>query len=75
MTIFIDFHWPTFFISLAFFILAVNVWNIIKFTLARNRARASVKRSEAKMQSLLVKLKSGKQEINDLLTKIKQPKS
>ena len=75
MAIFNGFHWPTFFLSLTIFIIAVNIWNVVKYTIARERARARVKQSEAIQQKLLQKLKAGSQEINDLTAKIKQPKS
>ncbi|MBN3032699.1 MAG: hypothetical protein JW873_01245 [Candidatus Saganbacteria bacterium] len=75
MQIFNGFHWPTFFLALAVFILLANLWNILKFTLIKNRAAARVKESDAALKNLLSKLKAKDQEINDLIAKFKQPKS
>ncbi len=75
MQIFNGFHWPTFFLALAVFILLANFWNIVKFTILKNRAAARVKQSDAALKNLLSKLKAKDQEINDLIEKIKKSAS
>ena len=75
MTILSDWHWPTFFISLIIFILAANLWNIVKYTILKNRAEARARKAGAVLKDLLAKLKTGNREIGDLMEKLKQPKS
>jgi cell division protein FtsB len=75
MMLFSDFHWPTFFVALLVFFLAVNLWNVVKYSLLKNRAEARVKKADAELQELLKKLKKDNQKISDLIAKMKQPKS
>lgn len=75
MTIFNGWHWPTFFLSLIIFTLAVNFWNIVKYTILKNQALARARRANANLQGLLKKLKTENQEIGGLIEKLKPPKS
>ena len=75
MTIFSGFHWPTFFISLAVFILVANLWNVFRFTIARNRAANKVKQADVALKTMLQKLRADTREIEGLIAKFKQPKS
>ena len=75
MSYFNGWHWPTFFLSLIIFVIAANLWNIFKYTLLKHRAQARVKKADAALQELIKKLKGDKQEINDIIEKLKQAKS
>jgi hypothetical protein len=64
---FFTIDWLTFFLALAVFVIGMNILNLIKAGIAKNKADKAVALSEKKYAELKTQLKAKEVELNNLL--------
>ncbi|MFA6170597.1 MAG: hypothetical protein WCW67_02930 [Candidatus Margulisiibacteriota bacterium] len=67
--IFKDFHWPTFFLTLTFFIIGLNIWFFIVAKLNYQVAKNKADEVDLKLKELLRKMGEENKKINEVLGK------
>ncbi|MBU1616659.1 MAG: hypothetical protein KKF06_02600 [Candidatus Margulisbacteria bacterium] len=64
-----DFHWPTFFLTITFVIIGLNIWYFIVAKINQQVAQKQVDKVDKSLNQLLKKMGEENKKINEILGK------